>query len=56
MSNIAFANDMGVPPVKSLVTIYARKKKTNKDFQFTGVQSQYMGALMGFVFKDFCFY
>ncbi len=51
MSNIAFANDMGVPPVKSLVTIYARKKKTNKDFRFTGVQSQYMGALMGFVFK-----
>ena len=51
MSNIAFANDMGVPPVKSLVTIYTRKKKPNKDFQFTGVQSQYMGALMGFVFK-----
>ena len=51
LSNIVFANDMGIPPVKSLVTIYKRKVNPDVDFQFTGAQSQYMGALMGFVFK-----
>ncbi len=49
LSNIVFANDMGVPPVKSLITIYERKVNSSTDF--TAVQSQYMGALMGFVFK-----
>ncbi|PLT87019.1 hypothetical protein [Mediterraneibacter gnavus] len=51
LSNIVFANDMGIPPVKSLVTIYKRKMFPDSTFQFTGLQSQYMGALMGFVFK-----
>lgn len=49
ISNIVFANDMGVPPVKSLITIYERQVHPSNDF--TAVQSQYMGALMGFVFK-----
>ena len=49
MSNIVFANDMGVPPVKSLITIYEREENPTENF--TAVQSQYMGALMGFVFK-----
>lgn len=49
ISNIVFANDMGVPPVKSLITIYERKVQPADDF--TALQSQYMGALMGFVFK-----
>ena len=49
LGNIVFANDMGVPPVKSLITIYERK--INPSENFSAVQSQYMGALMGFVFK-----
>lgn len=49
LSNIVFANDMGVPPVKSLITIYERKMQPTENF--SAVQSQYMGALMGFVFK-----
>lgn len=49
ISNIVFANDMGVPPVKSLITIYERKYHPSENF--TALQSQYMGALMGFVFK-----
>ncbi len=51
LSNIVFANDMGVPPVKSLITIYERKKQPEEGFEFTAVQSQQMGSLMGFVFK-----
>lgn len=49
MSNIVFANDMGIPPVKSLVTIYQKEKNPTENF--TAIQSQYMGALMGYVFK-----
>ena len=49
MSNIVFANDMGVPPVRSLITIYEREKNPSENF--IAVQSQQMGALMGFVFK-----
>lgn len=50
ISNIVFANDMGIPPVKSLITIYAREKNPRECF--TAVQSQQLGALMGFVFKN----
>ena len=49
MSAIAFANDLGVPPVRSLITIYERKMHPTRDF--TASESQHMGALMGFVFK-----
>lgn len=49
ISNIVFANDMGIPPVKSLITIYERKVHPTE--KFTATQSQHMGALMGFVFK-----
>ena len=35
---IVVANDMGVPPVKSLINLYARKKDANKEF--TATQSQ----------------
>lgn len=51
MSNIAFANDLGIPPVKSLLVIYRRKMKPDEGFKFTAQESQSMGALMGFVFK-----
>ena len=51
MSNIAFANDMGIPPVRSLLVIYRRKMKPADGFKFTAQESQSMGALMGYVFK-----
>ncbi len=51
MSCIVFANDHEVPPVKSLLTYYKRIKNPSDDFQFTPQESQYMGALMGYVFK-----
>ena len=51
MSNIAFANDLGIPPVKSLLVIYRRKMNPADTFKFTPQESQFMGALMGFVFK-----
>lgn len=51
MSNIAFANDMGIPPVKSLLVIYHRKMNPAEGFRFAPRESQSMGMLMGFVFK-----
>lgn len=51
MSCIAFANDLGIPPVKSLLTIYQREKCPQSNFSFTAQESQFLGALMGFVFK-----
>lgn len=51
MSCIAFANDLGIPPVKSLLTIYQRTQKPQPNFKITAQESQSIGALMGFVFK-----
>lgn len=51
MSNIVFANDLEIPPVKSLLLLYQRAMSPATNFQFTGQESQFMGALMGFVFK-----
>ena len=51
MSNIVFANDMGIPPVKSLITIYKRKRNPQNTFKLSARESQSIGALMGFVFK-----
>ena len=51
MSCIAFANDMGIPPVRSLLVIYRRNMNPAVDFEFTDRESKSMGALMGFVFK-----
>ena len=51
MSNIAFANDLEIPPVKSLLLIYKRKVNPVVGFKFDANESRYMGALMGFVFK-----
>ncbi len=51
MSCIAFANDLGIPPVKSLLMLYNRKFNPDKNFTFTAQESQFMGALMGFIFK-----
>lgn len=51
MSCIAFANDLGVPPVKSLMTFFDRDVQGSESFLVTAQQSQWIGALMGFVFK-----
>ena len=51
MSYLTFANDLGIPPVKSLLLIYRRKMNPARDFEFEPRERQYMGALMGFVFK-----
>lgn len=51
MSNIAFANDLEIPPVKSLLLIYKRKVNPPTGFEFNVNESRSIGALMGFVFK-----
>ena len=51
MSNIAFANDLGIPPVKSLLLIDERRMAPGNKFAFSASESRAMGALMGFVFK-----
>lgn len=51
MSNIAFANDLEVPPVKSLLLIYKRNVNPSAGFEFDANESRSIGALMGFVFK-----
>lgn len=51
MSNIAFANDLDIPPVKSLLLIYERKMNPAAGFTFDVNESRSIGALMGFVFK-----
>lgn len=51
MSCIVFANDLGIPPVQSLLVFYRRAMCPQTGFEFTGKQSQDMGYLMGFVFK-----
>ena len=51
MSNIAFANDLEIPPVKSLLLIYKRKMNPVAGFEFNVYESRSIGALMGFVFK-----
>ena len=51
MGNITFANDLGIPPVKALLTIYRREMKPAITFQFTAQESRCIGALMGYVFR-----
>lgn len=51
MSNIAFANDLEIPPVKSLLLIYKRRMNPDRHFQFSDIESRSLGALMGFIFK-----
>ena len=51
MGKIVFANDLGIPPVKSLLLIYKRKMNPADGFQFDHYESRSIGALMGFVFK-----
>lgn len=51
---IIFANDMGVPPVKSILTILERKGVLNDNI--TGMESQCIGSLMAFLFKVILLY
>lgn len=51
MSNIVFANDLGIPPVKSLLLIYKREVNPPSGFEFDANTSRSIGALMGYVFK-----
>lgn len=51
LNNIIFANDLGIPPVRSLLLILERTKKLNPDFKLTSQESQWLGSLMGFLFK-----
>lgn len=44
-----FANDLGIPPVRSLILIYKRRVAPAADL--TAAESQYIGSLMGYVFK-----
>ena len=51
MEKIVFANDLDVPPIKSLLLLYERTMNPAPDFKFSPTESQCMGALMGFIFK-----
>lgn len=51
---IVFANDMGVPPVKSILTLLIRKGSITGDI--TSTDSQCIGSLMGFLFKKVFLY
>jgi hypothetical protein len=49
---IIFANDLEIPPVKSLMHLYRLKFTPSNTFKFSQQQSQWLGALMGFLFKN----
>ena len=51
MTCIVFANDLGVAPVKSFLYIMEKEKHTPPTFRFTDQESQWLGCLMGFIFK-----
>ena len=48
---IAFANELGIPPVKSLLHFYRQEKNPSADFNFDSKPSQWLGSFMGFIFK-----
>lgn len=48
---IIFANDLEIPPVKSLLHLYKLKFSPADTFVFSQSESQCMGSLMGFIFK-----
>lgn len=54
MNCIVFANEFGIPPVKSLLYFYKQFKNPPADFKFGVQYSRWLGAFMGFIFK-FCF-
>ena len=52
VSSMIFANDLGIPPVRSLLKFYEYKYDSVNDFGFTHQESQWLGSLMGFLFKN----
>lgn len=53
---IVFANDLEIPPVKSLLHLYRLKFSPIDSFKFTQQESQWLGSLMGFLFKNIFLY
>ena len=51
MEKIVFANDLGIPPVRSLLLFYERAMQPAPGFQFTENERKWVGSLMGFVFR-----
>lgn len=51
LNSIVLANDLGIPPIKTLFEIYERKMNPSDNFTFSQQEIKNMGALMGFVFK-----
>ncbi len=45
------ANDLGVPPVKTLLYFYEKRFSPPEHFSFTPNESRYLGDLMGFLFQ-----
>ncbi len=45
------ANDLGVPPVKTLLYFYEKRFSPPNDFSFTANESRYLGDFMGFLFQ-----
>jgi len=56
VNNIIFANDLGIPPVRSLLHIYEKQRNPAEGFMFRGQESQWLGSLMGFLFLDVFMY
>jgi hypothetical protein len=52
MNCIIFANEFNIPPVKSLMKIYEIEKNIDISFEVEQLQSQQLGALMGYIFKN----
>ena len=47
---IVFANDLGIPPVKAMLTLLGKSGVLTSDI--TSLESQSLGSLMGFLFKQ----
>ncbi|MFA5625667.1 MAG: hypothetical protein WC966_11535 [Bradymonadales bacterium] len=51
LSCIVFANDLGIPPVQSLLVFYEKAVRPDESFRFSERESQTLGALMGYLFR-----
>lgn len=47
---IVFANDLGIPPVKSMLVLLNQNELLQNNV--TALESQCLGSLMGFIFKN----
>ena len=51
MEKIVFANDLGIPPVRSMLLLYERTVNADPNLQFSDEEGKWLGSLMGFVFR-----